>query len=155
MLQSTKLQSMPIPILYNASLVVKRSSAGLGLFAGAKIKRGAYPIEYIGTVVRGKAVNDIANKYLFETSRYRMIDGSSRKNIARYINHSCKPNCEIDIIGGRVFVHTLRSIKEGEELTYDYGDEYIDEYIKPYGCRCAPCGKGKEYLRIVSRFLKN
>lgn len=131
--------AMPIPKLSEIPLVVKRSSAGLGLFASAKIKRGAYPVEYVGRVVRGKAVNDIANKYLFETSRERMIDGSSRSNIARYINHSCKPNCEIEIIGGRVFVHTLRSIKAGEELTYDYGEEYFNEYIKPYGCRCKQC----------------
>lgn len=135
---------MPIPSLANIPLIVKRSKTGLGLFVGALVKRGAYPVEYVGTVVRGKEIDDVpANKYLFETSRSRMINGSSRANIARYINHSCKPNCEIEIIGGRVFVRALRSIKQGEELTYDYGEEYTDEYIKPYGCRCSFCVRKK------------
>jgi len=70
-----------------------------------------------------------------------MIDGSARSNIARYINHSCKPNCEAEIVAGRVFLRALRRIEAGEELSYDYGKEYFDMYIKPYGCRCAACAK--------------
>ncbi|HBB44093.1 MAG TPA: hypothetical protein DCZ83_01745 [Candidatus Yonathbacteria bacterium] len=68
-----------------------------------------------------------------------MIDGSARSNTARYINHSCKPNCEVDIIGGRVFVKAIKRIEAGEELNYDYGKEYFDEYIKDMPCRCAYC----------------
>lgn len=132
---------MAIPKLGNVKYKVKRSNAGLGLFADEPIKRGTWIIEYVGKIINGKqAVLDYPeNKYLFETSKVRMIDGSARSNIARYINHSCKPNCEVDIIAGRVFVKAIKNIKAGEEFTYDYGEEYFDEYIKKPHCRCAPC----------------
>lgn len=131
---------VPIPKIGNVKYKVKKSSAGLGLFAVEPIKRGTWIIEYVGKVLRGKEVTEHpANKYLFETSRVRMIDGSARSNTARYINHSCKPNCEAEIIGGRVFIKAIRRIEAGVELTYDYGEEYTGEYIKPYGCRCVPC----------------
>lgn len=119
---------------------VKRSSAGLGLFAVEPIKRGTWVIEYVGKVLRGKEITaHKANKYLFETNKARMIDGSARSNTARYINHSCKPNCEPEIFHGRVFIKAIKRIEVGDELTYDYGKEYTNEYIKPYGCQCVPC----------------
>ncbi len=130
---------MPIPRLSPLSFRVARSSAGLGLFAIEPIKRGTYIIEYVGRVLRGKEMDPVNNKYLFETSNVRMIDGSPRSNTARYINHSCAPNCEPDIIAGRVFIKAIKRIEPGEELTYDYGEEYVNMYIKPYGCRCASC----------------
>lgn len=136
---------MPIPKIGEVKYKVKKSSAGLGLFAMEPIKRGTWIIEYVGKILRGKDVLAYpanTNKYLFETSKARMIDGSARSNTARYINHSCKPNCEVNIFAGRVFVKAIKRIEAGEELTYDYGSEYTDEYIKPHGCRCAPC-KGK------------
>ncbi len=134
---------MPIPKIGNVKYKVKKSKAGLGLFAEEPIKRGTWIIEYVGKLINGrKEVEEYPeNKYLFETSAVRMIDGSARSNTARYINHSCKPNCEVDIIGGRVFIKSIKRIEAGEELNYDYGEEYFDEYIKPYGCRCEPCGK--------------
>jgi len=132
---------MPIPKLGNVKYKVKKSTAGLGLFAVEPIKRGTWIIEYVGKVIIGrKEVEDYPeNKYLFETSKVRMIDGSARSNIARYINHSCKPNCEVDIFGGRVFIKAIKRIEAGDELNYDYGEEYFDEYIKKPHCRCVPC----------------
>ncbi len=132
---------MAIPKIGDVKYKVKKSAAGLGLFAEEPIKKGTWIIEYVGKVVTGKKeVEEYpANKYIFETSKTRMIDGSARSNTARYINHSCKPNCEVEIFGGRVFVKAIKRIEVGEELNYDYGEEYTDEYIKPYGCRCVPC----------------
>ncbi|OIO30282.1 hypothetical protein AUJ77_03505 [Candidatus Nomurabacteria bacterium CG1_02_43_90] len=132
---------MPIPKLGNVKYKVKRSSAGLGLFADEPIKKNTWIIEYVGKILNGKKEVDNypANKYLFETSNTRMIDGSARSNTARYINHSCKPNCEAEIFSGRVFIKSIKPIIAGEEFTYDYGKEYIDEHIKPYGCRCTHC----------------
>lgn len=133
---------MPIPKIGDVKYKVKKSNAGLGIFAVEPIKRGTWIIEYVGKVINGrKAVEDYKeNKYLFETSAVRMIDGSARSNTARYINHSCKkPNCEVDIIGGRVFIKAIKRIEAGEELNYDYGKEYFDEYIKDMPCRCASC----------------
>jgi len=115
---------------------VKRSSAGLGLFAGESIKKGEFIIEYVGEVISRKEANKRGGKYLFETSDNRVVDGKGRYNKARYINHSCKPNCEIDIKKGRILVFATRNIKEDEELAYDYGEEYFDDIIKPHGCKC-------------------
>ncbi|KKT29907.1 MAG: Nuclear protein SET [Parcubacteria group bacterium GW2011_GWA1_44_13] len=132
---------MPIPKIGNVKYKVKKSNAGLGIFAEEPIKRGTWIIEYVGKVINGRKEVEAYpdNKYLFETSAVRMIDGSARSNTARYINHSCKPNCEVDIIGGRVFVKAIKRIEAGEELNYDYGKEYFDEYIKDMPCRCAYC----------------
>ena len=126
---------------YKRNLKVGRSKAGLGLFANEPIERKGFVIEYTGEIIDLKEADRRNNKYLFETNKNRFIDGSARSNTARYINHSCKPNCEVEIFGGRVYVFTLKKIDAGEELTYDYGKEYFDEYIKPYGCRCEKCQK--------------
>jgi len=121
------------------NLIVKRSIAGLGLFTKDEIERGGFVIEYFGPILTEKEANLKGGKYLFETSKNRFVDGTSRKNIARYINHSCLPNCEIEILRGRIYVFTKRKIKAGEELFYDYDKEYFDELIKPLGCKCPKC----------------
>lgn len=122
-------------------LKVKCGSAGLGLFAGEPIKKGEFAIEYIGRMLTHEEANRKGGKYLFEISSRRTVDGTGRDNTARYINHSCKPNCEVDIKKGRIFIYAIKNIKVGEELHYDYGKEYVDEYIKPYGCKCEKCAK--------------
>ena len=122
---------------------VKRSATGLGLFANEAIPRRRFIIEYWGKVIPDEKAQDIGGKYLFEVGNGKTIVGTTRKNIARYINHSCRPNCEVEIKAGRVYIYSRRNIKAGEELTYDYGKEYWDYFIKPHGCRCAKC-KGKK-----------
>lgn len=118
---------------------MKKSSAGLGLFTLESIKRKEFIIEYVGDTLTCRQADERGGKYLFETSENRFIDGSARTNTARYINHSCAPNCEIEIFRGRIYVFSKRAIKAGEELSYDYGEEYFDEHIKPHGCRCRSC----------------
>jgi SET domain-containing protein len=120
-------------------VLVKRSSAGLGLFAGEPIKKGMFIIEYVGRVISKEEEETSRSKYLFEVSRNKTIDGSDRSNIARYINHACKPNAEAEIKSGRVMISAIKNIAAGEEITYDYGKEYVDEHIKPRGCKCASC----------------
>lgn len=129
-----------VPIYkYPQDLATKRGVNGLGLFAKVPMKKGDCIIEYIGDVISNTEANRRGGRYLFQTSRDRHIDGTGRNNIARYINHSCRPNCEVDIIRGRVFVYAKRKIEIGEELAYDYGKEYFDEHIKPKGCGCVKC----------------
>lgn len=128
-------------VTYPEGVRVGRSSAGLGLFATRAYKKGERIIEYFGRVISKEEEYTSRSKYLFEINSRKTIDGTTRENIARYINHSCKPNCEPEIERGRVFIDTIKPVKEGEEFTYDYGEEYVDEHIKPYGCRCAPCKK--------------
>lgn len=120
-------------------LRVKRSAAGLGLFTDEPIDKGDFVIEYHGEVISREEADRRGGKYLFEISSRRTVDGSSRANIARYINHSCKPNCEVEVCRGKICIFAKRRIKKGEELTYDYGEEYFNAYIKPSGCKCAGC----------------
>ncbi len=117
-------------------LKVKRGNAGLGLFTDTSVKKNEFLIEYFGPILTNKQADNKKGKYLFEIDDKRTIDGSARENKARYINHSCKPNCEVVIEGKRVYVYSIKSIKAGEELTYDYGKDYVENLIKPSGCRC-------------------
>lgn len=126
---------------FKRNLVAKRSSAGLGLFTNEPIEKGGFVIEYVGKIMTRKEANEKGGKYLFETSDNRVIDGTERTNLARYINHGCKPNCEVEIKRGHVLVFAIKNIKAGEELSYDYGKEYFNDYIKPHGCKCASCMK--------------
>ena len=116
---------------------VGKASAGLGLFATHPFKKGERIVEYVGRTLTNAEQYTSRSKYLFEVNSRKTIDGMSRANIARYMNHSCRPNCEPEIERGRIFIDTLKNIKVGEEFTYDYGEEYFNDHIKPYGCRCA------------------
>ncbi len=118
---------------------VGRSRAGRGVFAEVPIPKGACIIEYTGRPVSKKEQYENRGKYLFWTSTHSMIDGNIKGNTARYINHSCAPNCEVDIKNRRIFIFALCTIKQGEELTYDYDTEYFEQHIKPRGCRCSAC----------------
>jgi uncharacterized protein len=123
----------------NFKLRVRRAVVGKGLFAEETIPKGACIIEYTGRPVSPDEMERDNGKYLFWTSRKTMIDGNIPSNTARYINHSCRPNCEAEGPAGKVFIMARRNIKPGEELTYDYGKEYFNRHIKPYGCRCPKC----------------
>ncbi len=123
--------------------VVKRSNAGLGLFATAPYKRGDFIIEYTGELISTDEANRRGGQYLFVVSDEKTIDGKGRENTARYVNHSCKPNAEAELDEDelRVRIYAKKKILPGEEIVYDYGKEFWDEHIKPYGCRCASCAK--------------
>jgi SET domain-containing protein len=125
----------------SSDLKVKRSSSGLGLFALRAIKKGETIIEYVGRRISAKDSLGKSNRYIFNVSRTVDIDGSPRFNTARYINHSCRPNCEAINKKGQIFIVAKKSIKSGEELSYNYGREYFNEYIKPYSCRCLKCDR--------------
>lgn len=122
---------------YPEGVRVGRSSAGLGLFATRAFKKGERVIEYVGRTLSKAEEYTSRSKYLFEINSRKTIDGAVRTNFARYINHSCKPNCEPEIEKGRIFIDAIKNIKPGDEFTYDYGEEYFNEHIRPYGCRCA------------------
>ena len=120
--------------------VVKRTGSGLGLFALKAIPAGKRIIEYTGPLVSNEEVERrTKGKYFFGVNTKWSIDGSPRSNTARYINHSCRPNCDAVVSKRRVWIWSRRAIKAGEELTYDYGREYFDEHIKPFGCKCGKC----------------
>lgn len=122
-------------------LKVKKSKAGLGLFAQEDIPSGEFLIEYFGREISDEEQYTSKSQYLFEVSAKKTIDGTVRENIARYVNHSCRPNCEVEIKRGRVLIFSKKKIKAGEELAYDYGKEFWNVHIKPKGCKCVKCAK--------------
>ncbi|HSQ23696.1 MAG TPA: SET domain-containing protein-lysine N-methyltransferase [Pyrinomonadaceae bacterium] len=118
---------------------IKRSATGLGLFAVTPIPKGKRMIEYIGPRISNEEVEKSGGKYFFGVNERWSIDGRGRDNIARYINHSCRPNADAIISRGRVWIWSKRAIKRGEEIAYDYGKEYFEGIIKQIGCRCVKC----------------
>jgi hypothetical protein len=134
---------------------VGRSRTGLGLFATKPIKKGAKIIRYFGPLLDSRKKKDdaIENKYLFELNGRWTIDGSVRKNIARYINHACKPNAESDVSARKrkVVIRAIKKIEPGEEINYDYGTDYFKAYLKPIGCKCDACEKKRKKQRAEAR----
>lgn len=119
---------------------VKRTTTGLGLFATKRIPKGKRIIEYTGPLISNDEVEQSSGKYFFGVNSKWSIDGSPRSNIARYINHSCKPNAEARLSSRRrVWIWSLKTIQPGEEISYDYGKEYFEGVIEPKGCRCKGC----------------
>lgn len=120
---------------------VRRSTAGLGLFACREFQRGETIIEYTGEIISDAEANRRGGRYLFRLNRNWVIDGSTRSNVARYINHSCRPNAYAELSADEQQVHIIakRRIAPEEEITYHYGKEYVQMYITPHGCRCQAC----------------
>jgi SET domain-containing protein len=121
---------------------------GRGVFAARRIRKGTRIIEYTGDRISNAEADhryedrpeDDNHTFLFIVDKRTVIDAGVGGNDARFINHSCEPNCETLIEDRRVFIHALRTIQAGEELAYDYqirrepGDPPdIDEI---FACRC-------------------
>ena len=135
---------------------VRRSGIhGKGVFARVPILEGERIIEYTGKVITWKQAqrahphdpNDPNHTFFFHIDDERVIDGNDGGNSAKWINHSCGPNCEADEEDGRVFVNALRDIAPGEELNYDYGlileGRLTAKVKKMFECRCgAPQCRG-------------
>ncbi|MGJ4917665.1 SET domain-containing protein [Bradyrhizobium sp. HKCCYLRH2060] len=134
---------------------IGRSKTGLGLFATQPIKKGTKIIRYFGPLLDSKKAEEdaIENKYLFELDKRWTIDGSIRENVARYINHSCKPNAESDVKPRKkkIFIRAIKNIEPGEEINYDYGTDYFKAYLKPIGCKCDACEKKRAKKKAEAR----
>jgi uncharacterized protein len=133
------------------SVRVGRSATGLGLFAARPLAKRAYIVTYRGkripTAEAQRRERRCGAKYMFEIDRRWTIDGSSRRNLGRYLNHSCAPNAQAVLRAGKIVFVALRAIAAGEEITLDYGEEYFALYIRPLGCRCAACAKKRQKPR--------
>lgn len=140
----------------NKYIYKKRSPIhGHGIFATTEIPQGTRIIEYVGEKItkaeaerRGpdlikyaKNHKQIGAVYIFVLNKKYDIDGHVGYNTAKYINHSCSPNCEVDIIRGHIWIIALRDIHANEELFYNYGydlDTYDDH---PCFCKSSCCPK--------------
>ena len=133
----------------NPYIVVKSSDIhNKGIFARKDIAEGTLIIEYVGEkitkkeserraeIVLNKSKDDETHGavYLFELNKRYDIDGNVEYNTARYINHSCDPNCETENRRGHIWIVALRDIEKGEELSYNYGYGYED--YEEHICRC-------------------
>jgi hypothetical protein len=130
---------------------IARSLAGLGMFASAPIKKGQFIARYSGRKIDTDTADELNNKYLFEINTRWTIDGSSRRNLARYINHSCRPNSEPYFVKHVIKIRAIKNIKPDEEITYNYGRGYFDCFIKAVGCKCIACRKKKAKERAERR----
>jgi len=129
---------------------IGRSKTGLGMFAIRPIKRNAYIATYRGP----RLTNEESDRreargaaYLFEVTKKVTIDGSPRWNVARYINHSCRPNAKPVGRNGGIVIVALRRIEPDEEIAYDYGKDYVWYFKQNGGCRCAHCRKRRAAKR--------
>jgi uncharacterized protein len=121
---------------------------GKGVYAAATISRGAMIIEYKGQVINWEEAlerhphdpSQPNHTFYFSLETGDVIDANVRGNAARWMNHSCAPNCEAREKGGRVFIHAKRNLKVGEELFYDYGlvldEPYTEQTRRDYLCLC-------------------
>ena len=128
---------------------VRRSKIhGYGVFAVQPIPRGRHIIEYVGERVshaeadrryEGRPARD-AHTFLFIVNEDVVVDAGVDGNDARFINHSCKPNCETAVVRGRIWIRSLCRILPGEELSYDYcigrDPEDAPDVDEIYHCRC-------------------
>jgi SET domain-containing protein len=115
---------------------------GTGGFAKIDIRRGKRIVEYAGprlSTEQAQALMERGNAYIFTLSDEVAIDGWVPWNTARFLNHSCEPNCESRIVRGRVWLYALRSIQAGEELTYNYGYGLGDAEANPCHCEAPTC----------------
>ena len=140
---------MPAKPARRAYVVRNSGIHGRGVFATRTIRKGTTIIEYRGErttweIARTRPDSDPDNPhhtFIFELNDGNVIDAEVRGNAARWINHSCAPNCDTyEDERGRVFIEARRTIRAGEELTYDYQLSY-DGRIGPrvlaaYACRC-------------------
>ena len=144
--------SVPAPVAPatdSRRIQTRRSGVhGKGVFALHDLAEGETLIEYIGEVITWKEAlrrhphdpTDPNHTFYFHMDEKHVIDAKIGGNSSRWINHSCKPNCEADETDGRVFIKALRSIKAGEELFYDYGliidAKYTPKLLAEYPCWC-------------------
>ena len=130
---------------------IKKSKVhGTGVFALKDIEKGCKIIQYIGEKITKKEgdrrsaerIKKYLNKknegsvYIFELNKKYDIDGSPIYNSARYINHSCNPNCEVDIIRNEIWIISIKKISKGDELSYDYGYPFDEDDYKDHVCKC-------------------
>jgi uncharacterized protein len=139
------------------SFRIGRSITGFGLFAIRPIKKREKIAEYKGPRVDAEEAGRLerrGNRYLYEINKQNTIDGTPRSNVARYANHSCNPNAETFTYGGRVFIRALRKIKPDEEITYDYGNDYLKWVIGRSRCQCRRCRRRRARKQREARALK-
>ena len=110
---------------------------GMGAFARQRVGKGVHVIEYVGEKIdKAESLRrcEQNNEFIFALDAEHDIDGSVASNPARWINHSCTPNCEAEVEDGRIWIVALKEIEAGEEVTFNYGFDLVD--YRQYTCQC-------------------
>ncbi len=134
----------------NTEFIVVKSSGihNKGVFAKKDISKGTKIIEYVGEKITKAQSEKVGDRhfensknhtvdggvYIFELNKKYDINGKVSWNPARYINHSCSPNAETDILKGHIWIIAIKDIKKGDEITYNYGYD-LDDYTE-HPCLC-------------------
>ena len=133
---------MPAP--EHSSILEFRASSihGLGSFAAEPIRAGRLILEYVGEkITKNESLRrcEAGNAFIFELDDEWDIDGGVGWNPARFLNHSCAPNCDAEYIEGQIWIVARREIAPGEELTFNYGYDWEDHREHPCQCGAAQC----------------
>jgi len=139
---------------------------GKGAFATRRIRKGQRIIEYRGEIIHwqeaDRRYDDESMRrhhtFLFQIDDRFVIDAAVRGNDAKYINHSCDPNCEAVDDEGQIFIEAIKNIQPGVELTYDYqfeSDETFEEALRTYPCRCGSPNCRGTIIRVKSKKNSN
>jgi SET domain-containing protein len=115
---------------------------GLGGFARTNVAAGTRVIAYTGERITkqeslGRCQGN--NEYIFALDEQFDLDGNIPENPARFLNHSCEPNCEAELVDGHIWIVARRDIRAGEELTFNYGFDLVDYREHPCRCGAAQC----------------
>jgi SET domain-containing protein len=157
----------PAPIKGRRIQTRRSGVHGKGVFALSDFAQGETIIEYVGEIISWKEAlrrhphdpQDPNHTFYFHIDETHVIDAKYGGNSSRWINHSCKPNCEPDEVDGRVFIKALRDIQAGEELNYDYGlviDAPLTQKLKlEYPCWCGAKKCRGTLLSSTSEFPKD
>jgi SET domain-containing protein len=134
----TPVENFQNPTEQTEWLVFKSSPIhGTGGFARVDIPVGTRVVEYVGEKIdKTESLRrcEANNEYIFTLNNEQDLDGNVSWNPARFINHSCSPNCEAQVQEERIWLIAIRNIAAGEEITFNYGFD-LEDY-KNYPCRC-------------------
>lgn len=138
---------------------------GLGAFARKPIPKGTRIIEYTGERISNEEADrryddekmGRHHTFLFTLTSRTVVDAAVGGNEARFINHSCDPNCEAVIEKGRIWIEAVKRIPEGTELVYDYQYEHDEDYTQEdldwYACRCGAASCRGTIVKVNPRFV--
>ncbi len=133
----------PAAVKKSGDLLFKTSPIhGLGGFAQTDLPKGSRAIEYVGwRIDKAESVRQCQenNEYIFALNDREDLDGNVPWNPARLLNHSCEPNCEAELVDGRIWIVAARDIRAGEEITFNYGFDLEDYREHPCSCGSARC----------------
>ncbi len=162
----------------NTWRVKKSIIHGNGVVAAKNINKSEKIIQYIGEKISKSEgdkrseqrikkylnSNRTGSVYIFELNKKYDIDGTPKYNKARYINHSCDPNCEVEIIKNEIWICSIKKIRKGEELTYDYGYEFDKDDFRDHVCKCGSkncigfiisSDDWPKYLKYLQKIISN